>query len=109
MLRIELGNLGPLDRAGWSKRLPVVLSRDQMRCLFAALFPGLNRLFALLLCELYEGGLRFSEALRLRAKEAGFRSRSHPRAGRHSLPRTRSGGRTIQELPGREQLRTTMQ
>lgn len=52
-----------IGRAGW---LPTVLSRDEVRRLFAALSPGPNRLVAHLL---YGSGLRLSEALRLRVKD----------------------------------------
>ena len=45
----KLGNIGSLDRAERPKRLPTVLSRDQVRRLFAALSPGPNRLIAHLL------------------------------------------------------------
>ena len=36
----NLGDIGPLDRADRPKRLPTVLSRDQVRRLFAVLSPG---------------------------------------------------------------------
>lgn len=86
VLGIELGDLGPLDRADRPKRLPTVLSRTEVRHLFAALSPGPNRLVALLL---YGGGLRLSEALRLRIKELDFdHDRIHVRDGKGGKDRT---------------------
>lgn len=69
VLEMELGDIGPVDRADRPKRLPTVLSRSEVRRLFAALSPGPNRLIAHLL---YGSGLRLSEALRLRVKELDF-------------------------------------
>ena len=51
----DLGGIGPLDRADRPKRLPTVLSRDEVQQLFAALSPGPNQLVAHLL---YGSGLR---------------------------------------------------
>ncbi|WP_240328313.1 tyrosine-type recombinase/integrase [Salinibacter ruber] len=84
MLEIELDDIGPLDRP---KRLPTVLSREEVRQLFAALSPGPNRLIAHLL---YGSGLRLSEALRLRVKELDVgTSRLHVRDGKGGTDRTR--------------------
>ncbi|MCS4201421.1 tyrosine-type recombinase/integrase [Salinibacter ruber] len=56
-----------------------MLSREEVRQLFAALSPGPNRLIAHLL---YGSGLRLSEALRLRVKELDVgTSRLHVRNG----------------------------
>ncbi len=80
VLEIELDDIGPLDRADRPKRLPTVLSREEVRQLFAALSPGPNRLIAHLL---YGSGLRLSEALRLRVKELDVgTSRLHVRDGK---------------------------
>jgi site-specific recombinase XerD len=51
----DLGGIGPLDRADRPKRLPTVLSREEVQRLFAAFSPGPNRLVAHLL---YGSGLR---------------------------------------------------
>lgn len=45
----ELGEIGPIDRADEPERLPMVLSREEVRRLFAALPPGPNRLVTHLL------------------------------------------------------------
>jgi integron integrase len=66
VLDAPLGDLGAIERADRPKRLPTVLSRDEVRCLFRAFSPGDNRLVAHLL---YGSGLRLSEALRLRVKD----------------------------------------
>jgi len=49
VLDLELADIGPLDRADRPKRLPTVLSRNEVQRLFAALSPGPNRLVAHLL------------------------------------------------------------
>ncbi len=86
VLEIELDDIGPLDRADRPKRLPTVLSREEVRQLFAALSPGPNRLIAHLL---YGSGLRLSEALRLRVKELDVgTSRLHVRDGKGGTDRS---------------------
>jgi integron integrase len=81
-----LDNIGPLDRTDRPKRLPTVLSRDEVRRLLAALSSGPNRLIAHLL---YGSGLRLSEALRLRVKELDFALRRlHVRDGKGGKDRT---------------------
>ncbi len=79
VLEIELDDIGPLDRADRPKRLPTVLSREEVHRLFDAMSTGPNRLIAHLL---YGSGLRLSEALRLRVKELDVgTSRLHVRDG----------------------------
>jgi integrase len=86
VLEIELADIGPLDRADRPKRLPTVLSREEVRRLFEALSAGPNRLIAHLL---YGSGLRLSEALRLRVKELDFgNSRLHVRDGKGGKDRS---------------------
>lgn len=68
VIGVELGELPRTVRARRPKRLPVVLSRDETRRLFAEL-DGLPRLVARLL---YGSGLRLLEALRLRVKDVDF-------------------------------------
>lgn len=64
----EIGWLDGLVRARRPTSLPEVLSRGQVRVLLDAL-EGMPRLVALLL---YGGGLRLTEALRLRVKDLEF-------------------------------------
>ncbi|MEF8940665.1 MAG: integron integrase [Salinivenus sp.] len=72
VLDLPLGDIGTIERADRPKRLPTVLSRDEVRRLFRAFSPGDNRLVAHLL---YGSGLRLSEALRLRVKDLDFDQR----------------------------------
>jgi integrase len=65
VLGIELPWLNNVTRAGSAKRLPVVLTRDEVRALLAQL-EDTPWLVANLL---YGSGLRLSEALRLRIKD----------------------------------------
>lgn len=65
VLSMELPWLENVTRAARPKRLPVVLSRAEVRALLAQL-DGLPWLVA---CILYGGGLRLMEALRLRVKD----------------------------------------
>jgi integron integrase len=69
VLEAPLGDIGTIERADRPRRLPTVLSREEVRALFGALGPGPNRLVAHLL---YGSGLRLSEALRLRIKDLHF-------------------------------------
>jgi hypothetical protein len=55
VIGVELGDIGPVDRAERPKRLPTVLSREEVQRLFAALSRGPNHLIAHLL---YGSGLR---------------------------------------------------
>jgi len=64
----ELEGLDAAVRAPRPRRLPVVLSRDEVRAVIAQL-PGIHRLVVTLL---YGGGLRLLEALRLRVKDVDF-------------------------------------
>lgn len=64
----ELGELEGLERARRPKRLPVVLTRQEVTALLRQM-SGTNRLVASLL---YGAGLRLSEALRLRVKDLDF-------------------------------------
>jgi integron integrase len=61
----DLGPIGAFERAQRSRRLPVVLTRDEVRAVLHHM-KGANRLVALLL---YGAGLRLTEALRLRVKD----------------------------------------
>lgn len=68
ILERPLDNLGEVVRANRPKRLPVVLTRAEVRAVLAAL-PGTHRLVASLL---YGSGLRLLESLRLRVKDLDF-------------------------------------
>ena len=68
VLRIQLGQPRDYLRALRPRRLPIVLSRDEVRALLAQL-DGHERLIATLL---YGGGLRLLEALRLRVHDLDF-------------------------------------
>jgi integron integrase len=68
VLRREPGGLGELVRAKQPTRLPVVLTRDEVRLLLGRL-DGVPRLVCVLL---YGSGLRLLEALQLRVKDVDF-------------------------------------
>ncbi len=68
VLESPLGELGELVRANRPKRLPVVLTRAEVRAVLAHL-QGVNLLVASLL---YGSGLRLLEGLRLRLKDVDF-------------------------------------
>jgi integron integrase len=71
VLGIELPHLDQMVRAYRPQRLPVVLSRDEVRRVFAGL-RGRSRLIAGLL---YGSGLRLVEALELRVKDVDLERR----------------------------------
>jgi integron integrase len=68
VLRKEIGQLEDLDRAKAPKRLPVVLTRDEVRTVLAAM-TGVPHLVCRLL---YGAGLRLAECLALRVKDVDF-------------------------------------
>jgi len=68
VLRRELEGLDDTVRARRPRHLPVVLSRDEVRAVLAAL-DGVPRIAATLL---YGGGLRVMECLRLRIRDLDF-------------------------------------
>jgi integrase len=72
VLGVELPWLDNVTRATRTRRLPVVLSRDEVRAVLASL-PGTAGLVARLL---YGSGLRVSEALRLRVKDLALDRRA---------------------------------
>jgi integron integrase len=87
----ELEGLGEAARASTSRRLPVVLARDEVRSILGEL-EGVYRLIGTLL---YGSGLRLLEALRLRVKDIDF--------ARHQLAvrRGKGDGDRISMLPQR--------
>ena len=68
VLRLEIGNLGEIARARKPKRLPVVLTPDEVQRVLAQL-DGVHWLAVGLL---YGAGLRLLECLRLRVKDLDF-------------------------------------
>jgi integron integrase len=70
VLNRPLGQLGEVIRARKSKRLPVVLTRDEVKAVFRRL-RGEQRLVAVLM---YGTGMRLMECLRLRVKDVDFGS-----------------------------------
>ncbi len=70
VLGCDMPWLGGLVRASGPKRIPVFLTRDEVRAVISRL-RGANHLVALLL---YGAGLRILEALRLRVKDVDLRA-----------------------------------
>src|SRR6266480_5767959 len=68
VLQQNIGRLHQVERAKRPARLPIVLTKDEVRRLFAHLH-GTNRLMAGLL---YGSGLRLMECMRLRVKDVDF-------------------------------------
>lgn len=68
VLGVDIGSLGEIVRARTERRLPVVLSRDEVRAVLAEL-DGSDRLMAALM---YGTGLRLMECLRLRVQDIDF-------------------------------------
>jgi integron integrase len=71
VLNVDLPWLGNVIRATRPKRLPVVLSRDEVRRVLA----GFNGQLLLIVSLLYGSGLRVLEALRLRFKDVDLERR----------------------------------
>jgi len=68
VLRRPLGDIGEFSRAKKPKKLPVVLSSDEVRRLLS----GLRGSYVLIGGLLYGSGLRLMECLRLRVKDVDF-------------------------------------
>lgn len=68
VLHIEIGGLSSVLRAKKRKRLPVVLSRDEV----AALLAHLEQPYRLMASLMYGCGLRLEECLSLRVKDLNF-------------------------------------
>lgn len=71
-LKIQLGDFSGFQRAAPSRRVPVVLTRDECRALFAHL-TGTHQLMARLA---YGAGLRVSELVRLRVQDVDLARRT---------------------------------
>ena len=69
VLRFDPGQFGPIERAKRPIKLPVVLSRDEVKRLLPALPAGTLALMARLL---YGTGVRLMACLRLRVKDVDF-------------------------------------
>jgi len=79
VLQIPVGDLGEFPRAKRPKRLPVVMTQEEVRRLFEHL-DGLPLLMARLL---YGSGMRLAEMLSLRVKDVDFAARTiHVRHGK---------------------------
>ena len=72
VLQRELGEFGEIQPAQRPKRLPVVLSRVEVRRLLDAM----SGTFGLMACLMYGTGLRVMECLQLRVKDVDFQRRS---------------------------------
>ena len=94
VVRVELPWLDELVRARRSRRLPVVLSRDEV-CAVIAQLAGTPKLMA---CLLYGAGLRLLECARLRVKAIDFEA-SHivVRAGKGDKDRITVLPRIVRE------------
>jgi integron integrase len=68
----SLGDIGTIERADRPKRLPTVLSQQEVRRLFKAMNDTQTRENQLVAHLLYGSGLRLSEGLRLRVKDLDF-------------------------------------
>jgi integron integrase len=80
----EIGDLGEIIRARRRKRLPVVLSRNEVRIVINTLQDDMRLMAALL----YGSGLRLMECLRLRVQDIDFQNNSIiVRAGKGSKDR----------------------
>ncbi|PIE61507.1 MAG: integrase [Desulfobacterales bacterium] len=68
ILGIEFGDFRNTIRAKQKKRIPVVLSKDEIKELFA----HLSGIYALMLKLIYASGIRLTECVRLRVKDLDF-------------------------------------
>jgi integron integrase len=81
----ELGDLGPVVRARRPDRLPVVLTREEVRVVLGHLDGDVGLMAHLM----YGSGLRLMECLRLRVQHVDFDSRTiHVRDGKGAKDRT---------------------
>ncbi len=105
VLRVDLGPLGNIIRARQPLRLPVVLTREEVKAVLAHLH-GDRELMARLL---YGTGLRLMECLRLRVKDLDFATSTLTvRAGKGDRDRVTMIPRTLAK-PLREHLETVRQ
>lgn len=71
VIEVPIGELGEYPYSRRPRRLPTVLSRAEVKALLGALAGTVS----LVACLLYGGGLRLTEALRLRVKDVDFEHR----------------------------------
>ena len=69
VLKIEIGPLGDFARASRPKRLPIVLSREEVKILLKGIENNVHRMMAGLL---YGAGMRLMECIRLRICDVDF-------------------------------------
>ena len=68
MLNVELGAIGKIERATRPRKIPAVLSKEEVRQVLALVAPAHQ-----LICQLLYGtGMRLLECLRLRVKDVDF-------------------------------------
>lgn len=79
----EVGDLGKVIRARKSKRLPVVMTREEVKAVLANL-SGDKWLMATIM---YGAGLRLMECLRLRVQDIDFSRNVNPCSGRQGCQR----------------------
>jgi integron integrase len=102
VLEMPIGWLNALVRAKRPRRVPVVLTRDEVRRLFARLRGG--GAAALVIELLYGSGMRLLEALRLRVKDVDFGTNQITVRGgkgdrdRHTVLPERIGGALLRHL-----------
>lgn len=68
ILKIDLGDFGPMERAKKPEKIPVVMSKSEVESVLAYM-SGTNRLMAQVL---YGTGLRVKECVRLRVKDIDY-------------------------------------
>ncbi len=98
LLKREIGSLGQVVRARKPKRLPVVMTRAEVKAVLAQLSGDKWLMVSLL----YGAGLRLMECLRLRVQEIDFERgeivvREGKRSGRLAL--SRGSGATLSGMP----------
>jgi site-specific recombinase XerD len=97
----NLGDLGEVIRARKSKRIPVTLTRDEVKSVLQEL-PHDKRLMASIM---YGAGLRLMECLRLRVQDVDFaRSEILIRDGKGGVSQRRKGMAMAVDIPAGKSL-----
>lgn len=68
VLRIDLGDFGPMERARRPERLPTVMTKTEI----GRVLSGMSGVYGLMAKLIYGGGLRLMECVRLRVKDIDF-------------------------------------